>query len=82
MSGPVFNWTKFFQEQGRASAQLEQVRLDVKRIEDKLDAVARAQVETKVLVGAVRGGYKTIATTALVVGAIATLIARWWVITH
>lgn len=81
MSGG-FNWTRFLQEQGRSSAQLEQVREDVKRIEAKLDAIAKAQIETKLLVGAVRGGYKTIAVTALVVVTIATLVARWWAATH
>lgn len=80
------NWAKFLSDHGKATAQLEQVRADIRDMRIKMDAMAKAQVasqvETKVLVGSLRGAYKTIAITATVVGAIATLAARWWVATH
>jgi predicted esterase YcpF (UPF0227 family) len=79
MSHNTFSWAKFLQDQGRASAQLEQLRHDVKSLQAKVDAMVKSQEETKVLVGSFRGAYKTIAVTATIVGAIATLAARWWV---
>ena len=77
-----FSWVRFLQDQGKQSAQLDQVRKDIQKMEAKLDSIARAQVETKVLVGSFRGAYKTIAITATIVGAVATLAARWWVASH
>jgi len=81
MSGG-FNWARFLQDQGKAAAHLEQLRADHKRLEAKVDALTKSQEETKVLVGSFRGAYKTIAVTATIVGAVATLAARWWVATQ
>jgi hypothetical protein len=81
-TGGGFSWAKFLLDQGKTSAQLEQVRQDIKDLKATLADVKKAQEETKVLVGAVRGGYKTILVTATLVGAIATLAARWWVASH
>lgn len=78
----AFSWARFFQDQGKQAAEIAQVRADLKAVNAKLDAIAKEQSETKVLVGSVRGGYKTIAWTAAVVGALATLAARWWVALH
>jgi hypothetical protein len=80
------NWPQFFQQQGKLVAQVEQARQDLAKVQAKLDAMARAQAEsqlqTQVLVASAKGAYKTIAVTATIVGAVATLAARWWVATH
>lgn len=80
------NWPQFFQQQGKLVAQVEQARQDLAKVQGKLDAMAKSQtehqLENKVLVASVTGAYKTIAITATIVGAVATLAARWWVASH
>lgn len=84
--GGTVNWPQFFQQQGKLVAQVEAQTRELAKLQAKLDAMAKGQeafrVETKVLVGSFRGAYKTIAITATIVGAVATLAARFWVAAH
>jgi hypothetical protein len=82
VSNGGWSWARFLQDQGKQAAQLDQVRADVKALHAKLDAIAKEQTATKVLVGSVRGGYKTVAVVTTVVVVLATLAARWWVAAH
>jgi hypothetical protein len=77
-----FNWARFFQDQGKSLAQLEQLRAEVKGLQAKLDSVAKSQAETHTLVAAARGAWRAIAIATAIIGALATLAARWWVALH
>lgn len=70
------NWTTFFERWGVLTEQVKQMRLEQASTNKKLDALVKAQAESKSLQDQVRGAYKAAVVIGALIGALVTIAAR------